>query len=244
MLPSQTRCGAERRASVRLLLLNGNSTESVTSRMVEAVRRLCPPDVQLVGATAGFGAPYIATRGAAAVAAHAGLEAVRAAVAREVAERGQPFDACFYACFGEPGIEALRAEMPFPVVGMAEGSILCALQLGERFSIVTVGDAWPPMLRDLMRRAALLERCAGIAVVPGEALSLADGRQGGAGAVREVVADVLAAQAPDVVIIAGAALAGYARQVAGDFSVPLLDSLEAGFEQALALGRLRMRNGQ
>lgn len=209
--------------------------------MVEAVLRHCPPDVQVVGVTAPFGHPYVASRAAVAVAAHAALEAVRLAVAQEEAAGRAPFDVCFYACFGEPGIEAVRAEAAFPVVGMAEGSILCALQLGERFSIVTAGAAWPAMLRDLLRRTALLERCAGIAVVPGEALSLARGREDGAHAVREAVAEALTTQAPDVIIVAGAALAGYAEDLSGAFSVPVLDSLLAGFAQALALGRLRMK---
>ncbi|MEP9380677.1 aspartate/glutamate racemase family protein [Aquabacter sp. CN5-332] len=226
---------------MKVLLLNGNTTEAVTMHMVEAVLQHCPPDVQVVGVTAPFGHPYVASRAAVAIAAHAGLETVRAAVEQEEAAGRAPFDVCFYACFGEPGIEAIRAEVAFPVVGMAEGSVLCALQLGERFSIVTVGAAWPAMLRDLLRRTALQERCAGIAVVPGEALSLAGGREDGARAVRGAVAEALTTQAPDVIIVAGAALAGYAQDLAGAFSVPVLDSLTAGFEQTLALGRLRMK---
>ncbi len=227
---------------MKVLLLNGNITASVTERMVELVRARCPPDVQVLGATAPFGAPYIATPATVAVAAHASLEAMRAAVEQERVAGRAPFDVCFYACFGEPGIESLREVAGFPVVGMAEASILTALQLGARFSIVTVGAAWPAMLRDLMRRLALDARCAGIAVVPGEALSLAGSREQGTQAVRAVVGHVLAAQGPDVVIVAGAALAGHAQVLSGELSVPVLDSLIAGFEQALALGRLRRFN--
>ncbi|WP_132034920.1 aspartate/glutamate racemase family protein [Aquabacter spiritensis] len=224
---------------MKALLLNANTSQTVTDRLVATVLARCPPDVQIVGATAAFGAPYVSTRAAMTVAGHAALETVRAAVARE-AQAGRPaFDVCHYACFGEPGIAALRAEMAFPVVGMAEASILTALQLGERFSIVTAGADWPGMLRDLMRRTALEARCAGIGVVAGDALALAGG-DGGA-AVRAAVEEVIARQSPDVVIIAGAALAGYAPALAPLCAVPILDSLAASFEQALALGRLRRR---
>ena len=223
---------------MKVLLLNGNTTRAVTERMVAALRHDCLPDVQIVGVTAGFGDPYVASRAAAAVATHAALEAVRTEVAR-VREGGEvPFDVCFYACFGEPGIDAIRAEMPFPVVGMAEGAMVTALQMGERFSILTVGDAWPGMLRDHMRRLDLLGRCAGIGVVPGAALSLAGDRAEGARAVLEAATRTMEAQAPDVLIVAGAALAGYGRELAGRLPVPMVDSLFAGFEQSLALGRL------
>lgn len=226
---------------MKILVLNGNTTAAVTERMIAALMPRCPEGVQLVGATAPFGMPYVSTRGAVAVAAHAVQDAVRAAVEGEQAAGRAPFDACFYACFGEPGIEALREAHAFPVAGMAEASILTALQLGERFAIVTVGAAWPAMLRDLMRRTTLETRCAGIQVVPGDALAVATDREAGLKLVRAAVDEVMARHAPDVVIVAGAALAGYGAALAAQAPVPVIDSLTAGFEQALALARLGLR---
>lgn len=227
------------RENVKLLILNANTSQDVTARMVAAVEGLCPANVHCTGATAAFGAPYVSTRPAVTVAGHAALETVRAAVAAEAAAGRPPFDGCLYACFGEPGIEALRADNAFPVAGMAEASILTALQLGERFSIITVGAAWPGMLRDLMRRTGLDARCAGFGLIAGDALSLARGEGEGVGLVAAAVEEVMASQKPDVVIVGGASLSGYARAMAGRFPVPVLDSLATALEQALALARLR-----
>lgn len=206
--------------------------------MIAAVREDCPPVVQITGVTAVFGEAYVASRAAAAIATHAALDAVRTAVTTERDAGRPPFDVCFYACFGEPGIEAIRAEMAFPVVGMAEGAVVTALQLGERFSILTVGEAWPGMLREHLRKLDLMGRCAGIGVVPGAALALSAERSAGERAVREAAEKVLETQAPDVLIVAGAALAGYGRALSGTLGRPVVDSLHAGFEQSLALGRL------
>jgi len=41
-----------------------------------------------------------------------------------------------------------------------------------------------------------------------------------------------------VLILGGAALAGYAAEIEVAVPLPIIDSLEAGFEQALALARL------
>ncbi|MDI4664298.1 aspartate/glutamate racemase family protein [Xanthobacter autotrophicus] len=223
---------------MKILVLNGNTSAQVTERMISSLRPRCPESVQLVGATAPFGMPYVSTRAAVAVAGHAVQEAVRAAVEGEATAGRGPFDACLYACFGEPGIEALRETHAFPVAGMAEASILTALQLGARFSIVTLGAAWPAMLRDLMRRAGFEARCAGFGVVPGDALAVATRREHGLRVVREAVDEVIARQGPDVVIVGGAALAGYGTALAAQAPVPVLDSLVVSFEQALALARL------
>lgn len=227
---------------MKILVLNANTSEAVTDRMVAALRRRAPGDVELAGITATFGQPYVTTRQSAVVAGHAALEAVAAAVTKEEEAGRPPFDAALYACFGEPGLEALRANFAFPFAGMAEASILAALQLGERFSIVVPHGEWPAMLRELMRRTHLEGRCAGIAMVPGDALGLStrhpDGSSDKTWAVARVVEETIAAQVPDVLILGGAALAGYAAEIEVEAPVPVIDSLEAGFEQALALARL------
>ena len=66
---------------MKLLLLNGNTDPAITERLAGAARTLCPHEV--VPMTARFGARYIATRAAAAIAAHAVLDAL-AAVAGEL----------------------------------------------------------------------------------------------------------------------------------------------------------------
>lgn len=226
---------------MKLLILNANTSGDVTGRMVRALEAVCPKNVQLVPVTAGFGHPYVSDRPGAVIAGHAALEAVRAAVKREAADGRTPFDGAFYACFGEPGIDALRADNAFPVAGMAEASIMTALQLGERFSIVTAGEAWTGMLRDLMRRAGLDARFAGFGIVNADALSLARGAGDGLPLVEAAIAEALSAHRSDVVIVGGASLAGYGVALAPRFGVPVLDGLSVAFEQALVLARIHRR---
>ncbi|MFM7690809.1 MAG: Asp/Glu racemase, partial [Alphaproteobacteria bacterium] len=62
---------------MRILLLNGNTDPAITTliaaRAAEALPRLGLPTCDLVPATAPFGARYIATRAAVAIAGHAVL---------------------------------------------------------------------------------------------------------------------------------------------------------------------------
>jgi allantoin racemase len=139
---------------MRLLLVNGNTTQAITELIAEEARRSAAPSTELVAVTPRFGPAYIATRSEVAIAGHAVLECL--------AQHSAGVDAAVIACFGEPGLEAARELCPFPVVGMAEAAMLTACMLGARFSIVTGGARWVAMLRELARAYRLEQRLASV----------------------------------------------------------------------------------
>src|SRR5436190_11396013 len=107
-----------------------------------------------VPVTGRFGAAYISSRAAAAIAAHAALDAL--------AEHAHDCDAVYLACFGDPGLAALKEVSPVPVVGMAEASCIEAARAGRRFGIVTGGALWKPMLEEFVATLGLSQQLAGI----------------------------------------------------------------------------------
>jgi allantoin racemase len=54
-----------------------------------------------------------------------------------VAAYEKPFDAVVVACFGDPGVEALRMLVRVPVIGIAAASFMQAACISQRFAIVT-----------------------------------------------------------------------------------------------------------
>lgn len=214
---------------MRLLLINPNTTGSVTRRMAGLARALAPEGTIIDAATGAFGSPYIASRAAAVIGAHAALE-----IAQRLVGTANPsaYDAILIACFGEPGIEAVREEVPIPVLGMAEESFRAARRHGPRFAVVTGGAAWGPMLCDF----AIL-RGLGDALVAVRTLAI----DGGAiardpdAALPLLAAEARAARAggADCVILGGAGLVGLARRLP-PVGCPVLDSLECLIEAALA----------
>lgn len=219
----------------RLLMVNGNTNGALTERLQLQAQAFLSPEWHTTALTALYGADYISDRESAAIAAHAIIDTVKA----HLAEDTRRYDACLLACFGEPGIGAVKEVFDFPVVGMAEASIVSALQLGERFAIVTVGERWPGMLRELMRQQRLEDRCSGILSIPGKALDLAARPDAARLAVRELIDKAIESQGADVIIIGGAALAGVAPTLQPHYQVPLVCSLHAGLAQAEALAGLR-----
>ncbi len=133
----------------RLLIINPNTTAMVTDR-VTAAARASLPGVDLISATGRFGAAYISSRASFTVAGHAALDAL--------AEWGTGVDAVLLACFGDPGLDALREVSQVPVIGLVEAACAEAGEGGRPFSIVTGGERWGPMLREMIMLAASTRR--------------------------------------------------------------------------------------
>lgn len=215
-----------------LLIVNPNTSESVTAQLAAQARTVLPAEAVVHCRTAPFGARYISNEAAAAVAAHAAMQAC----ADHIADHGRP-DAVLIGCFGDPGLLALRESLGVPVTGLAEAAMLKAAAQG-RYAIVTGGAAWAPMLRRLAWSIDRLAPLAGIVTVERSGAELkADPAAAHTlllGACREAAA---LSPAPACLILGGAALTGMGEALAPSLALPLLDSVVCGLEHAWALAQ-------
>ncbi len=215
-----------------LLLLNPNTAPEVSARLLALAQARAPAGLAVRVATARFGARYIASEAAAAIAAHAALDLLAA----DLASHGAP-SAVLLACFGDPGLFALRASCAQPLLGLAEASMRAAAALGP-FVVVTGGPAWVPMLGRLALTLALPAPMLGVQAVA---------RSGGELATDPAAPALLAEAAQQAlarwpaarsVLLGGAGLAGLAEAVAPRLPLPVLDNvgvaLAAAFDAALA----------
>jgi Asp/Glu/hydantoin racemase len=146
-------------------------------------------------------------------------------------------DALVVACFGDPGVRALRSELSLPVVGMAEASCHLACQIGGKFGIVSGGRAWGPILQRFVAEIGLASRLSGIHTLDRTGDAIAQDRAAARAEVRRAVAEAAACGA-DVVVIGGAGLIGFADDLRDDFALPLLDSLDCAVSHAIAIALL------
>jgi allantoin racemase len=179
-------------------------------------------------ATARFGPRYITGEVGAAVAAHAALEAY----AESVAAQGM-LAVTLLGCFGDPGLFALRALSPSPVLGLAEASMRAAAALGP-FVVLTGGAAWVPMLHRLAQALPLAQPMLGVQAVPRSGGEMAAQPQQAVAWLAEAGAQALR-RWPEArsLLLGGAGLAGLAAPLAGRLPVPVLDNVELALAEAL-----------
>lgn len=214
-----------------LLLLNPNTSAEVSALL----QRHAAPVAQAAGlslavATARFGPRYITGEAGAAVAGHAALDAFAA----HVQSHGLPA-AVLLACFGDPGLFALRAVAGVPVRGLAEASMEAAARRGP-FAIVTGGAAWAPMLQRLAAVLPLPAPLLGVQAVARSGGELAADPQGAVEVLREAALQALA-RWPQArcVLLGGAGLAGLAAPLAEHLPCPVLDNLAEALQLTVPL---------
>jgi len=205
---------------VDLLVVNPNTTESVSQLLLAHVGAIVGAESHLRGVTASFGARYLSDELSFAIAAHAALDAVAA----DIAAHGVA-DAMLLGCFGDPGIDAMRQLTGRPVIGLAEAAMREAASRG-RFSIVTGGAAWKPMLERLARGLGWQDALRTVHVVEASGAQLAADPEAAVALLRGVCRS--ASEGADAVILGGAGLAGMATLIAPAIDVPLIDSVSAG----------------
>ena len=212
---------------MNLLLINPNISESVSELIRAEAERSAAAGTTIEVLTAPFGVAYIETR----------FEAVIGAYATAVlaAEHHESYDAVIVAAFGDPGLAGLREVLPCPVTGLTEAALASACLLGKRFSIVAISQRIRAWYRETVQASGLESR---LASIRGLDEPLAD-----IGNVQATQGDRLVALATacvdedgaDVIVLAGAPLAGLARALRGRLPVPAVDGVSSAVRHAETL---------
>lgn len=212
-----------------ILLINPNTTPSITDLVLKTAQGFASPGTKLRAVSGAFGPRYIASRVGYAIAGHAAVDAF-------ANDRG-PKDAVVLACFGDPGLAALKEISDVPVVGMADASILQACALGKRFSIVTGGERWKEMLEEFVASQGLSARLASVRTVAPTGADIARNPKAAMALLAKGCTACAREDGADVVILGGAGLAGLAAKLKGKVDVPLLDGVAAAISLAESLAR-------
>lgn len=218
---------------MRILVLNPNTSTHITARLSAAARQAAAPGTTIATATAQRGVPYIATRAEAQIGGAIALEML--------AESHRDCDAAIIAAFGDPGLFGARELFDIPVVGMAEASMLTACMLGRRFAIVTFARALGPWYQECVDMHGLTGRCAGIQMLDDPFDSIGDVQDEKEHLLVELAGRAAQDLEADVIILAGAPLAGLAARVRDRLPVPVVDQMAAAVKQAEALVALGLR---
>lgn len=200
----------------KVLVLNPNSTGAMTRKVVAQVQRLAGDAMQVRGATAQSGPEVIATRETFAMGAQSAQATLRAHAGWA--------DAVLLACFGDPGLDALRATAGVPVVGMADAALREAHALAQPYRIVTAGPAWVDMLGEIAAERGARRWLDRVVALETTGLAIARDPDGFRHAVQQAL-DAAHADGIATVVLGGAGFAGMAPQLR--YAGRLIDGLEA-----------------
>ncbi|HWM02415.1 MAG TPA: aspartate/glutamate racemase family protein [Actinophytocola sp.] len=215
---------------MRILVVNVNTTESMTESIGQQARKVAAAGTEIVPLTPRFGAESV----------EGNFESYLAAVAvmDRVLSYDGAYDAVIQAGYGEHGREGLQELLDVPVVDITEAAASTAMFLGHRYSVVTTLDRAVPLIEDRLTVAGLTGRCASVRASGMSVLELESdpGR-----AVQAIVNAAEAAVTQDhaeVICLGCGGMAELEEKVRDRTGVPVVDGVTAAVTIAESLVRL------
>jgi allantoin racemase len=215
---------------MKLLVVNVNTTTSMTDQIAAQARSVAAPGTEIVGLTPSIGAVSVEGNFESYLAAIAIMNAV-------VTYEGE-FDAVIQAGFGEHGREGLQELLDVPVVDITEAAGHVACLLGHKYSVVTTLDRAVPLIEDRLKLAGLDTRCAS---VRSSGLSVLQLEEDPEGAVKAIVREAELAVRDDkgeVICLGCGGMAGLDEAVREATHVPVVDGVTAAVKLAESLVNL------
>ena len=215
----------------RLLLINPNISDSVSELIRAEALRSVAEGTTVDVLTAPFGVAYIETRFEALIGAYA--------AAQLAAEHHERFDAVIVAAFGDPGLAGLREVLPIPVTGLTETALASAHLLGHRISIIAISQRIQAWYREVVESYGFGSRLVSIRALDRPLASIGGVQNDHAQALQTLAQRAVDEDGAEVIVLAGAPLAGLARSLAGRLAVPVVDGVSSAVRHAQTLVALR-----
>lgn len=212
-----------------LIIINPNSSTTVTDgidRAVDPLRRLHVPIrcVTLAEGPAGIESQRDADL----------TVAPMLALAKRLEHEAQGF---VIACFGDPGLYALRDQTALPVLGIQECAVLTAMTLGQRFGVIAILENSIPRHLRAFGAMGVSTRCAGDRAL---GLSVADLAHDQVTLSRmiDVGRELRDRDGADVLIMGCAGMAQYRAALESAVEVPVVEPCQAAV--SMAIGRVAL----
>jgi Asp/Glu/hydantoin racemase len=206
----------------RILVINPNRNATCTAGIAAAMAAI-PLPAGLVFDVVDL------PEGPPAIASWEDWHAVALPLCRRV-ER-EPAAAYVIACVSDPGLEAVRAATPKPVIGMFRAAVAAALTRGERFGVLAFVQPSLARQRRALQAMGVESRLAGHRPLdlPMEVLLDPEAPRG---RIAEV-ARLLAADGAEAIVLGCTGLAGHARAAEDAAGVPVIEPCQAAAAMAL-----------
>lgn len=215
---------------MRILVVNVNTTASITETIAQQARAVAAPGTEIVGLTPYFGAESVEGNFESYLAAIAVMDRVMA--------YDQPFDAVIQAGYGEHGREGLQELLNVPVVDITEAAASTAMFLGHAYSVVTTLDRTVPLIEDRLKLAGLYARCASVRASGMAVLELEEDPLAAMEAIVRQAERAIHDDKAEVICLGCGGMAGLDEQIRQRTGVPVVDGVTAAVTIAESLVRL------
>lgn len=220
---------------MRILVVNPNTTATMTAKIGAAARRAASPGTEILAVNPPHGPASIE-----------GFydEAMSLAGMLAVIRETPDFDAVVIACFDDTGLDAARCLTDRPVVGIGEAAYHMASMISNRFSVVTTLARSVPALEHNLHRYGLWARCARVRSSEVAVLELEEPDSDACARIGDEIGRAIADDRAEAIVLGCAGMTDLSERLAADHRIPVLDGVSCAVALCESMVRLRLRTSR
>lgn len=220
---------------MRLLVVNPNTTESMTRKIRAAAFSVAAPGTEIIAVNPRSGPPSIEGHFDGVFAVPGILDEIR---------KAGTVDATVIACFDDTGLEAARCVGDAPVIGIGEAAFHMASLVAERFSVITTLSRSVPIIEHNLDRYGLARRCSRVRAADVPVLELEAPDSPARERISREIACAIEEDAAEAVVLGCAGMADLAAMLAARHDLPVIDGVVAAVKLAEGLAGLGLRTSK
>ncbi len=220
---------------MELLIINPNTTRSMTKKIAAAARQVAREGTKIVATESKNGPASIEGYYDIAL-CHAGLV--------EEASKYTDVDAVVVACFDDTGLDALRCLFDVPVIGIGEAAYHAASMISTKFSVVTTLSRSVPGLEANLERYGLAKRCAKVRASNVPVLKLEENDPSCIALIKDEIRAAIKEDGAEAVVLGCAGMADLMESLSDEFGIPVIDGVASATCMAEALVTAGLRTSK
>jgi allantoin racemase len=220
---------------MRILVVNPNTTASMTAKIGDAARRVARPGTEIVAINPKSGPASIE-----------GYydEAICLAELLSTIEGNPDVDGVVIACFDDTGLDAVRCMTDRPVIGIGEAAYHMASMLANKFSVVTTLARSVPALEHNLQRYGLAARCGRVRSAEVAVLELEEPGSTARVRISDEIRRAVDKDRAEAIVLGCAGMANLAESLAFEHGLPVLDGVSCAVALCETMAGLGLRTSR
>ncbi|MGB3147910.1 MAG: aspartate/glutamate racemase family protein [Paracoccaceae bacterium] len=220
---------------MRILVVNPNTTASMTEKIGAAARKVARPGTEIIAVNPASGPAAIEGYYDEAMSLQGLLQLIR---------QRPDHDAVVIACFDDSGLDAARCISDRPVIGIGEAAYHMAALVANKFSVVTTLARSVPALEHNLQRYGLAARCVRVRSSEVAVLELERPGSDARNRISKEIDRALAEDRAEAIVLGCAGMADLAGDLSRQHGVPVLDGVSAAIGLAEAMVHLGLKTSR
>lgn len=202
------------------LIINPNTTQSMTEKMLLAALDSAPPKLTVCATTS--------MRGPASIQGPEDGEASIPGLLDEL-DKGieQSFDGYIIGCFDDTGLDECRERSGKPVLGIGEAAFHASILMGHRFSVVTTLSVSIPVIEANIKRYGLNQHCCRVRASEVPVLELEKPGSNARNIISNEIGKAIEQDGCGAIVLGCAGMAPLAAEYSQTHNIPVIDGVVA-----------------